>query len=265
MDQYLRLLGDVLANGDDVLDRTGVGTRRVFGRQLRFNLDDGFPALTTKRLHISSIIHELLWFISGSTNIGYLKRNNITIWNEWADGHGDLGPVYGKQWRDAGATCFLNGIDQLGKVIYEIQVNPESRRLVVSAWGAKDIASMALPPCHCLFQFHVAKGRLSCQVYQRSADIFLGLPFNIASYALLTMMVAQVCNLEPGEVVFSIGDAHLYLNHLDQARAQLKRKPKILPLMIIDRRVKDIDRFEFDDFTLDGYYPEPAIPAPVAV
>jgi thymidylate synthase len=254
MRQYLDLLGHVLENGVDRGDRTGTGTRGVFGWQMRFDLAEGFPALTTKKLHLKSIIHELLWFLKGDTNIAYLRENGVTIWDEWADGNGDLGPVYGAQWR-SWPTGDGGSIDQIARVVREIRENPNSRRLVVSA----------LPPCHCLFQFHVAEGRLSCQLYQRSADIFLGVPFNIASYALLTMMVAQVTGLKAGEFIHTLGDAHLYANHFEQAREQLRRTPKPLPTMWINPQVKDIFSFRFEDFRLDGYVADPTIRAPIAV
>lgn len=264
MRQYLDLLGHVLEHGVDRGDRTGTGTRSVFGWQMRFDLAEGFPVLTTKRLHLKSIIHELLWFLSGDTNIGYLRDNGVTIWDEWADANGDLGPVYGAQWRSwpagDGGT-----IDQIANVVREIRENPDSRRLVVSAWNPAEVDAMALPPCHCLFQFHVAQGRLSCQLYQRSADIFLGVPFNIASYALLTMMVAQVTGLKPGDFIHTLGDAHLYANHFEQAREQLQRTPKVLPAMWINPAVEDIFSFRFTDFRLDGYTAYPTIRAPIAV
>ena len=264
MRQYLDLLGHVLEHGVDRGDRTGTGTRGVFGWQMRFDLAEGFPALTTKKLHLKSIIHELLWFLSGDTNIGYLRDNGVTIWDEWADENGDLGPVYGAQWRSwpdgAGGS-----IDQIANVVRGIRENPNSRRLVVSAWNPAEVDAMALPPCHCLFQFHVAEGRLSCQLYQRSADIFLGVPFNIASYALLTMMVAQVTGLKPGHFIHTLGDAHLYANHFEQARQQLQRTPRTLPTMWINPQVKDIFAFRFEDFRLDGYQADPTIRAPIAV
>ncbi|QGT78125.1 thymidylate synthase [Guyparkeria halophila] len=264
MKAYLDLMQRVLDNGVDRDDRTGTGTRSVFGHQMRFDLSAGFPALTTKKLHLRSIIHELLWFISGDTNVRYLQDNGVRIWNEWADENGDLGPVYGAQWRSwpdrDGGT-----IDQLGQVIEQIKSNPDSRRLIVTAWNPADVPEMALPPCHLLFQFYVANGRLSCQLYQRSADIFLGVPFNIASYALLTMMVAQVCDLEPGEFVHTLGDAHLYHNHLDQVREQLTREPRSLPTMRINPARHTIDEFVFEDFELVDYDPHPHIKAKVAV
>ena len=264
MRQYLDLLDHVLQNGVDRGDRTGTGTRGVFGWQMRFDLSQGFPVLTTKKLHLKSIVHELLWFLAGDTNIRYLKDNGVSIWDEWADENGDLGPVYGSQWRswprpDGGS------IDQIDNVLREIHRNPNSRRLIVSAWNPAEVDAMALPPCHCLFQFHVVNGRLSCQLYQRSADIFLGVPFNIASYALLTMMVAQVTGLKPGEFIHTLGDAHLYSNHFDQAREQLQREPKALPTMRINPAVKDLFAFRFEDFALEGYVADPTIRAPIAV
>ena len=264
MQQYLDLLARVLDSGVDRDDRTGTGTRAVFGHQMRFDLAAGFPLLTTKKLHIRSIIHELLWFVSGDTNIRYLQDNGVSIWDEWADDNGDLGPVYGKQWR---RWQMPNGreIDQLAELISMIKTNPESRRLMLTAWNPADVPHMALPPCHCLFQFHVAKGRLSCQLYQRSADIFLGVPFNIASYALLTHMIARICGLKPGEFVHVLGDAHLYSNHFDQAREQLSRTPGALPQLVIHRTPDSIDGFYFDDFEITGYDAQPHIAAPIAV
>lgn len=267
--QYLNLLRDVYEHGVHKGDRTGTGTRSVFGRQMRFDLAKGFPLVTTKKLHVKSIVHELLWFLRGETNIEYLRENGVTIWDEWADEDGDLGPIYGKQWRswrvagedEHGERC----VDQLAEVIDEIRGDPDSRRLVVSAWNVADLPDMALPPCHLLFQFYVANGRLSCQLYQRSADVFLGVPFNIASYALLTMMVAQVTGLEPGEFVHTLGDAHLYDNHVEQALEQLAREPRPLPRMRIDPSVTSIDDFRYEHFTLEGYDPHPGIKAPVAV
>ncbi|MDB5469380.1 MAG: thymidylate synthase [Caulobacter sp.] len=261
--QYLGLLADIMATGVERGDRTGTGTLGVFGRQMRFDLSKGFPLLTTKKLHLRSIIVELLWFLRGETNIRYLKDHGVSIWDEWANAEGDLGPVYGKQWRSWTAP---DGrvIDQIGAVVEAIRKNPNSRRHIVSAWNPADVEDMALPPCHCLFQFFVADGRLSCQLYQRSADVFLGVPFNIASYALLTLMMAKVTGLEPGEFVHTLGDAHLYLNHLDQARLQLSREPMPLPVMhVADKR--DLFAFEFEDFTLEGYRAHPSIPAPIAV
>ncbi|PSM17816.1 thymidylate synthase [Nitratireductor sp. StC3] len=264
MRQYLDLLSHVLDTGTDRGDRTGTGTRSVFGHQMRFDLDDGFPVLTTKKLHLKSIIHELLWFLSGDTNIGYLNQHGVTIWDEWADENGDLGPVYGSQWR-SWPTPDGGSIDQIAQLVDQIRDNPESRRLIVSAWNPAEIGEMALPPCHCLFQFYVAEGRLSCQLYQRSADIFLGVPFNIASYALLTMMVAQVTGLRPGEFVHTLGDAHLYHNHFMQARLQLTRTPKPLPTMRINPDVADLFAFRYADFSLEGYEADASIKAPIAV
>jgi len=264
MRQYLDLLAHVLEHGVDRPDRTGVGTRGIFGYQMRFNLDDGFPVLTTKKLHLKSIIHELLWFLKGDTNIRYLKENGVTIWDEWADENGDLGPVYGAQWRSWPAPDGRS-IDQIQNLIKSLQQNPSSRRHVVTAWNPAEVDNMALPPCHCLFQFHVAEGRLSCQLYQRSADIFLGVPFNIASYALLTMMVAQVTGLKAGDFVHTLGDAHLYMNHFDQAREQLTRQPKPLPTMSINPEVRELEAFRYDDFRLENYIADPTIRAPIAV
>ena len=264
MKQYLDLLQHVLDNGTDKSDRTGTGTRSVFGYQMRFNLADGFPVLTTKKLHLKSIIHELLWFLAGDTNIRYLKENGVRIWDEWADENGDLGRVYGAQWRSWRGA---NGetVDQIANVVRQIRQTPDSRRLIVSAWNPAEVDDMALPPCHALFQFYVANGKLSCQLYQRSADIFLGVPFNIASYALLTMMMAQVCGLQAGEFVHTLGDAHLYQNHLEQARLQLTREPRALPKMHINPDVRDIFAFKFDDFELQDYDPHPHIKAQVSV
>jgi thymidylate synthase len=264
MQQYLELVKTVLDHGAPKSDRTGTGTLSIFGHQMRFDLREGFPLLTTKKLHLRSIIHELLWFLAGDTNVRYLNENRVTIWDEWADENGDLGPVYGYQWRSWPAPGGRH-IDQITEVLDEIRRNPDSRRLVVSAWNVGDLEKMALQPCHALFQFYVAGGRLSCQLYQRSADIFLGVPFNIASYALLTLMVAQVCDLEPGEFVHTFGDAHLYINHLDQAREQLSRDPRPLPSMRLNPAVKSIFDFRFEDFTLESYDPYPAIKAPIAV
>jgi thymidylate synthase len=264
MRQYHDLLRLILERGAVRTDRTGTGTRSVFGHQMRFDLAEGFPLVTTKKLHLRSIIHELLWFLRGDTNVAYLRENGVTIWDEWADADGDLGPVYGHQWRSWPARDG-GTIDQVAQVLDMIRRSPDSRRLIVTAWNPADIGRMKLPPCHCLFQFHVAEGRLSCQLYQRSADVFLGVPFNIASYALLTMMVAQVCDLEPGEFVHTLGDAHLYLNHLEQARTQLAREPRALPRMEIDPSVRDLFAFRFEHFRLSGYDPHPHIPAPVAV
>lgn len=264
MKQYLDLMRHVLEHGHVKTDRTGTGTRSVFGHQMRFDLSEGFPLVTTKKLHLKSIIHELLWFLSGDTNIRYLKENGVSIWDEWADAQGDLGPVYGYQWR-SWPTPDGGKIDQIAKLVDMIRTTPDSRRLIVSAWNPALVDQMALPPCHSLFQFYVADGRLSCQLYQRSADIFLGVPFNIASYALLTLMVAQVCDLAPGDFVHTLGDAHLYSNHLDQAREQLARAPRALPTMRLNPGVRDLFAFRFEDFTLEGYDPHPHIKAPVAV
>ncbi|ERI13748.1 thymidylate synthase [Brucella sp. RRSP16] len=264
MRTYLDLLQHVLDNGVDRGDRTGTGTRSVFGYQMRFNLEEGFPVLTTKKLHLRSIIHELLWFLKGDTNIAYLKENGVSIWDEWADENGDLGPVYGYQWRSWPAPDGRH-IDQIANLLKMLHGNPNSRRLIVSAWNPALVDEMALPPCHCLFQFYVADGKLSCQLYQRSADIFLGVPFNIASYALLTMMIAQVTGLKPGEFVHTLGDAHIYANHFDQAREQLTRTPKKLPQMWINPDVKDLFAFRFEDFRLEGYEADPTIKAPIAV
>jgi thymidylate synthase len=301
MIQYLDLLRHVMERGKFKADRTGTGTYSLFGAQARFPLQQSFPVLTTKKLHLRSIIYELLWFLRGETNVRYLQENKVTIWNEWADEHGDLGPVYGKQWRHwvknsrprrmqhfaavqptlfdlrengngtnrttAGPRLRRShwGIDQIAKVIEQIKTNPDSRRLIVSAWNVADIDSMALPPCHTMFQFYVSEGELSCQLYQRSADIFLGVPFNIASYALLTLMVAQVCGLKPGDFVHTFGDLHLYSNHVEQAKLQLTREPRPLPIMKLNPAVKHIDKFKFEDFELFGYDPHPAIKAPIAV
>ena len=264
MKTYLDLLKHVLENGSDRGDRTGTGTRSVFGYQMRYDLADGFPVLTTKKLHLKSIIHELLWFLKGDTNIAYLKQNGVTIWDEWADENGNLGPVYGAQWR-SWPTPDGGHIDQIANLIDGIRKNPSSRRHIVSAWNPALVDGMALPPCHCLFQFYVADGKLSCQLYQRSADIFLGVPFNIASYALLTMMVAQVCDLQPGDFVHTLGDAHLYANHFEQARLQLTRKPKTLPIMALNPDVKDIFSFIYEDFNLVAYEADSNIKAPIAV
>src|SRR3954451_20953277 len=264
MRQYLDLLQHVLDNGADRGDRTGTGTRSVFGYQMRFDLARGFPVITTKKLHLKSIIHELLWFLAGDTNIKYLNDNGVTIWDEWADENGDLGPVYGKQWR-SWPDGHGGAIDQIANLLKEIRKNPNSRRLIVSAWNPAEVEAMALPPCHCLFQFYVSEGRLSCQLYQRSADIFLGVPFNIASYALLTLMVAQVTGLKPGDFVHTLGDTHLYLNHVDQARLQLTREPRALPQMRLNPAVTSLDDFVYDDFELMNYDPHPHIKAEVAV
>ena len=264
MKQYLDLLRHIRANGVMKEDRTGTGTQSVFGYQMRFDLSEGFPLLTTKKVHLKSIIYELLWFIAGDTNVKYLQDHGVTIWDEWADENGDLGPVYGHQWRSWPAP---DGrvIDQLSMVIDTIRRNPDSRRMLVSAWNPAEVDRMALPPCHCLFQFYVADGKLSCQLYQRSADVFLGVPFNIASYALLTMMIAQVCGLEPGEFVHTTGDTHIYRNHFDQVATQLSREPRPLPRMRINPDVKSLFDFTYEDFILEGYDPWPAIKAPVAV
>jgi len=264
MRQYLDLMRHVLEHGARKNDRTGTGTLSIFGAQLRFDLNAGFPLLTTKKVHLRSIIHELLWFLKGDTNTRYLKENGVTIWNEWADAKGDLGPVYGYQWRSWPAPDGKN-IDQISQVIEQIRKNPDSRRLMVSAWNVADLPKMALLPCHAFFQFYVAEGRLSCQLYQRSADLFLGVPFNIASYSLLTLMVAQVCGLKAGDFVHTYGDAHLYRNHLDQAREQLARSPRRLPVMKLNPAVKNVFEFKYEDFTLENYDPHPAIRAPVAV
>jgi thymidylate synthase len=264
MRAYLDLLEQVLHEGVAKGDRTGTGTRSVFGRQMRFDLSAGFPLVTTKKLHIRSIVHELIWFLRGETNIGYLKRNGVSIWDEWADESGELGPVYGKQWR-RWETPNGRTIDQIAEVTAEIKRNPDSRRLVVSAWNVADLGEMALQPCHALFQFYVADGRLSCQLYQRSGDVFLGVPFNIASYALLTHLMADVCGLRPGEFVHTLGDAHLYHNHVDQARLQLGREPRPLPKLVLKRHLTSLDDFTYDDFEIVGYDPHPAIKAPIAV
>ena len=264
MQTYHDLLQRILDEGTRKTDRTGVGTLSVFGHQMRFDLSQGFPMVTTKKLHLKSIVHELLWFLAGDTNIAYLKENGVRIWDEWADETGDLGPVYGRQWRSWAAPDGRT-IDQMSEVVEAIRTTPDSRRLVVSAWNPADLPDMALAPCHCLFQFHVADGKLSCQLYQRSADAFLGVPFNIASYALLTMMVAQVTRLRPGDFVHSFGDAHLYLNHLDQAREQLSRAPRALPRMLINPAGTDLFGFVYEDFALEGYDPHPHIAAEVAV
>ena len=264
MQQYLQLVQHIIDHGTEKTDRTGTGTKSCFGYQMRFNLAEGFPLVTTKKLHLKSIIHELLWFLKGDTNIQYLKDHGVRIWDEWADENGDLGPVYGKQWRSWEAP---NGvvIDQITELIQQIKKTPDSRRLIVSAWNVGDLSKMALMPCHNMFQFYVADGKLSCQLYQRSADVFLGVPFNIASYALLTMMIAQVCDLQYGDFVHSFGDVHLYNNHMEQANLQLSRKPFPLPTMKINPAVKDIFAFQFEDFTLENYECHPGIKAPVAV
>ena len=264
MKQYLDLLNHVKSNGIEKEDRTGTGTLSVFGYQMRFDLNKGFPLLTTKKIHLKSVIHELLWFLTGNTNIQYLKDNGVSIWDEWADENGDLGPVYGSQWRSWSSS---NGqsIDQIKNLIDGIKRNPDSRRLIVSAWNVAEIDNMKLPPCHAFFQFYIADNKLSCQLYQRSADIFLGVPFNIASYALLTRMVAQVCELECGDFVHTLGDAHIYLNHIEQVNEQLSRTPKSLPVMNINSAIKDIFKFKYEDFELLNYDPDPLIKAPIAV
>ncbi|MEG2281710.1 MAG: thymidylate synthase [Rikenellaceae bacterium] len=264
MQQYLDLLKDIKSNGVIKGDRTGTGTRSIFGYQMRFDLSKGFPMLTTKKLHLKSIIHELLWFLVGDTNVEYLHKNGVTIWDEWADENGDLGNIYGYQWRSwHGADGVV--VDQIKELIHTIKTNPDSRRMIVSAWNVAEIDKMALPPCHAMFQFYVADGKLSCQLYQRSADVFLGVPFNIASYALLTMMIAQVTGLKVGDFVHTLGDAHLYLNHMDQVDEQLSRVPRILPTMAINQDVKDIFSFKYEDFKLENYNPYPTIKAPIAI
>jgi thymidylate synthase len=264
MKQYLDLLSHILENGNEKTDRTGTGTRSVFGYQMRFDLQKGFPLLTTKKLHTRSIFYELLWFLKGDTNIKYLHDNKVTIWDEWADENGDLGPVYGKQWRAwQGADGKIT--DQISQLIYQIKNTPDSRRMLVSAWNVGEVEQMALPPCHIVFQFYVANGKLSCQLYQRSADVFLGVPFNIASYALLTAMIAQVCGLEPGEFIHTLGDAHLYSNHLDQARLQLSRTPYELPKLVLNSEIKDIFDFTYEDIKIENYVSHPHIKAEVAV
>jgi thymidylate synthase len=264
MQVYLDLLKHILDTGVDKSDRTGTGTRSVFGYQMRFNLQDGFPLVTTKKLHTRSIFHELLWFLTGDTNIKYLKDNNVSIWDEWADENGNLGPVYGKQWRSwQGADGTV--IDQIKQVIHQIKHSPDSRRMIVSAWNVADINQMKLPPCHALFQFYVANGKLSCQLYQRSADVFLGVPFNIASYALLVHMIAQVCDLEVGDFIHTLGDAHLYSNHIEQAQLQLTRAPRPLPTIRLNPNIKDIFEFKYEDISIEGYDPHPHIKADVAV
>jgi thymidylate synthase len=264
MRQYQELMERILADGVEKHDRTGTGTLSIFGHQMRFDLRNGFPLVTTKKLHLKSIVYELLWFLRGDTNVRYLKEHGVSIWDEWADAEGELGPVYGKQWRSWPARDG-GSIDQIANVVGAIRRNPDSRRLIVSAWNPPDIDEMALPPCHCLFQFYVAEGRLSCQLYQRSADVFLGVPFNIASYALLTLMVAQVTQLAPGEFIHTFGDAHLYRNHIEQARLQLSRAPRPLPFMQLNPAVKDLFAFRYEDFVLEGYHPHPHIKAAVAV
>jgi thymidylate synthase len=264
MEQYLQLCKDVLKTGVKKEDRTGTGTISTFGYQMRFDLQKGFPLLTTKKLHLKSIIHELLWFLNGDTNVKYLQENGVRIWNEWADENGELGPVYGHQWRSwTGADG--KTVDQISELITMLKDTPDSRRLIVNAWNVAEIPNMALPPCHCMFQFYVAEGKLSCQLYQRSADVFLGVPFNIASYALLTLMIAQVVGLEPGEFVHTFGDTHIYLNHLEQVELQLSREPRTLPIVKINPEVKDIFSFTFDDFSLEGYDPHPHIKGVVSV
>ncbi|HYM60871.1 MAG TPA: thymidylate synthase [Thermoanaerobaculia bacterium] len=264
MQSYLTLVRHILDQGVEKGDRTGTGTRSIFGYQMRFDLGAGFPLLTTKKMHLRSIVYELLWFLRGDTNVGWLRENKVTIWDEWADADGELGPVYGYQWRSWPAPDGRH-IDQITNVIAEIRRNPDSRRLLVSAWNVADLDRMALQPCHALFQFYVANGRLSCQLYQRSADVFLGVPFNIASYALLTMMVAQVCDLAPGELIITFGDVHLYSNHVEQACTQLEREPKALPAMRLNPEIRSIFDFRYGDFTLEGYDPHPSIKAPIAV
>jgi len=264
MQQYLSLLQHILDNGVGKTDRTGTGTKSVFGYQMRFNLSEGFPLVTTKKVHMRSIIHELLWFLKGETNIAYLKENNVSIWDEWANEKGELGPVYGKQWRSWEGANGVE-IDQVKDLIAQIKKNPDSRRLIISAWNVADLPKMALMPCHTIFQFYVAEGKLSCQLYQRSADVFLGVPFNIASYALLTMMIAQVCDLKPGDFVHTFGDVHIYSNHMEQVNLQLSRTPFPLPTMKLNPDVKDIFEFKFEDFTLENYQSHGAIKAPVAV
>jgi thymidylate synthase len=264
MRQYLDLMNLVLKSGVEKRDRTGTGTRSIFGHQMRFDLADGFPLVTTKKVHLKSIIYELLWFLRGETNVRWLQAHGVTIWDEWADANGELGPVYGYQWRSWPSQ--IDGtIDQISNLVRDLKANPDSRRLIVTAWNPADIPRMALPPCHCLFQFYVAQGKLSCQLYQRSADIFLGVPFNIASYALLTLMLAQVTGLAPGEFIHTLGDAHLYLNHLEQAKAQLARAPFALPRMVLNPDVRDIFGFKYEDFKLEDYQAHPAIKAPIAV
>jgi thymidylate synthase len=264
MKQYHDLMHHVLEQGAKKTDRTGTGTLSVFGYQMRFNLQDGFPMLTTKKIHLKSILHELLWFLKGDTNIKYLKDNGVSIWDEWADKEGNLGPVYGSQWR-SWPTADGRHIDQISQVIQQIKSNPDSRRMIVSAWNVGEIDKMKLPPCHAFFQFYVADGKLSCQLYQRSADIFLGVPFNIASYAMLTLMIAQVCDLQPGDFIHTLGDAHLYLNHIEQAKLQLSRDLRKLPVLKLNPEIKDIFEFKFEDFTLEGYDPHPHIKAAVAI
>lgn len=268
MKQYLDLMQQIIDHGHQKSDRTGTGTLSIFGHQMRFDLAEGFPLVTTKKVHLKSVIYELLWFIKGDTNIKYLNDNGVTIWDEWADGDGELGPIYGHQWRSWPYTDrygWTENIDQLHEVIETIKNTPDSRRMIVSAWNVSELRYMKLPPCHVMFQFYVANGKLSCQLYQRSADVFLGVPFNIASYALLTMLIAQVCNLEPGEFIWTGGDCHLYLNHLNQAREQLRREPLFLPSMVLRPSVTDIDSFVYEDFALVSYFHHPAIKAPIAI
>lgn len=264
MQPYLKLISDILETGTDKSDRTGTGTRSIFGYQMRFDLSKGFPLVTTKKLHLKSIIYELLWFIRGETNVNWLRERGVTIWDEWADENGDLGPVYGSQWRSWPAPDGRH-IDQLANIIEAIRTRPDSRRHIVSAWNPAEVDNMALPPCHCLFQFYVANGKLSCQLYQRSADTFLGVPFNIASYALLTHMIAQVCDLDVGDFVHTLGDAHLYSNHFEQARLQLSREPRPLPKLVMNPQRKRIEDFVYEDFSFEGYDPHPRIAAPIAV
>ncbi|SFA92405.1 MULTISPECIES: thymidylate synthase [unclassified Bacillus (in: firmicutes)] len=264
MKQYLELCEHILTTGETKEDRTGTGTVSTFGYQMRFDLEEGFPVITTKKLHLKSIIHELLWFLNGDTNVRYLQENGVKIWNEWADEDGELGPVYGHQWRSWNGADGQT-VDQISQLINQIKTNPDSRRLIVSAWNVADIEKMALPPCHCLFQFYVSEGKLSCQLYQRSADVFLGVPFNIASYALLTLMVAQVCGLKPGEFIHTFGDAHIYRNHMEQVKEQLSRDPKPLPKMKINPEVDDIFSFKYEDFVLEGYDAHPHIKGVVSV
>ena len=264
MEQYLKLMDQVIKNGVSKKDRTGTGTRSIFGYQMRFDLADGFPLVTTKKIYLRSIIYELLWFLKGDTNVTFLNQHKVSIWDEWANEKGDLGPIYGAQWR-SWPTPDGHHIDQITELVENIRNNPHSRRLIVSAWNVSEINKMALPPCHCLFQFYVAEGRLSCQLYQRSADIFLGIPFNIASYVLLTLMLAQITNLKPGDFVHTLGDAHIYLNHLDQINEQLTRTPKKLPIIEINPKIKNIFDYKYDDFKLIDYNPDPLIKAPVAV